>query len=991
MSPSSSSSPTGESNWSKRQRDRQIVILVDPYSTGCVVAQELQKRGYLIVAMWTIGFAEAMKSHVPKSCGKMEYYAQIDQLDTHELTLSKIREVANGHEVIACLAGGEAGVDYADAFSEYLAFTMPTKKILTNGTSIPNRRDKYIQQELCKQMGLRSVRQAGSDKFDENIQSFLKTEAYPVVLKPTESAGSDGVKLCYTYEDAQDHFETLMKGQLVNGGDCPSVLCQEFLKGTEYVIDHVSKDGVHKTCMIWVYDKRIANGANFVYFGMKPVDPSTPLASILINYTRRVLDALKISHGPTHGEVMITEDGPCLVEMNCRAHGGDGTFAPLAKALTGGYSQVEMTADAIVDPLNFARTPDRPSYPFKASGQEVIFVSRSKGIVKSTPGYDVIKMMPSFLHMDGLKSKGSDVDYTIDLVTGIGSVILMHKDPEVVKRDINFVRYLEDINGFFVYETKLENLKRPRGDAVVLPKNISLPSKPPRAPGSANLHRRNKSTEDLDHRRVFSSNGPSLVRIMSNDRPELGGFRGMGMLTKRMTTVDSSREAVVLVDPYSTGCCVAEEIMKRGFSVIALWTRGFSPEMKKHVPLSCRTLNYLAEVEESETLAKTSQSVYEAAGTLRLVACLAGGEAGVDLADALSEHIKVRSNGTNIPNRRDKKVQQDLIRQHGLRSVRQAGGSEFAEVKEFLETESYPVVLKPVESAGSDGVKLCHSFEEAEDHFHVLMSSQMVNGGDCPSVLCQEFLRGKEYVVDHVSRGGEHKTVMLWVYDKRPCHGSAFVYFGCVPVDSESLEAKILIPYVRGVLDALEFTNGPSHGEVMMTPDGPCLVEMNCRAHGGDGNWRPLCHHLTGGYSQVEATVDAFLDKKQFSILPSKPPSPYKASGQEVILVSFGRGVVKSTPGFEDIKQMPSFVYLETGVRPGIKVDYTIDLFTGIGSVILMHKDPAVLEEDIRRIRDMEKNNELFTFEKQAGYMKSPSLIGLDLLDVEDSAASRDL
>lgn len=766
-----------------------------------------------------------------------------------------------------------------------------------------------------------------------------------------------------------------MNGQLVNGGDCPSVLCQEFLNGTEYVVDHVSRDGVHKTCMIWVYDKRVANGANFVYFGMKPVDPSTPLASILINYTRRVLDALEIKHGPTHGEIMMTEDGPCLVEMNCRAHGGDGTFAPLAKALTGAYSQVEMAADAFVDPFAFAQTPDRPSYPFKAAGQEVIFVSRSKGIVKSTPGYKIIKMMPSFLHMDGMKTEGSVVDYTIDLVTGIGSVILMHKDPEVVKRDIDFVRYLEDINGFFVYETKLENLARPRGDAIVFSKTKTSPSKPPRAP-----HRRLKSTDTSHHQHVFSSDGPNLVRIMSNDRPELGGFGGMPMLTKRMTTVDSSREAVVLIDPYSTGCCIAEEIMKRGFSVIALWTRGFSPEMKTHVPLSCGNIKYLAEVEEGETLAQTSQKMYEAAGSLRVVACLAGGEAGVDLADALSEHIKVRTNGTVIPNRRDKKIQQEIIRKHGLRSIRQAGGSDFGEVKHFLENEPYPVVLKPVESAGSDGVKLCHSFEEAEEHFHVLMNSQMVNGGNCPSVLCQEFLRGKEYVVDHVSRDGEHKTVMVWVYDKRPCHGAEFVYFGCVPVDSESREAKIVIPYVQGVLDALEIRNGPSHAEVMMTPDGPCLVEMNCRAHGGDGNWRPLCRHLTGGYSQVEATVDAFLDKQQFSVLPSKPPSPFKASGQEVILVSYGRGVVKATPGFDIIKEMPSFVYLETGVRPGSRVDYTIDLFTGIGSVILMHKDPAILEGDIQRIRDMEKNNELFTFEQQSRYMKSPSIIGMDKL-----------
>jgi len=193
MAPSSFSSANVESNWLKRQSDRQIIILVDPYSTGCVVAQEFRKRGYLIIAIWTIGFAEAMKKHVPRSCGKMEYFAEIDELDTHEATFSKLREVAKGHEVVSCLAGGEAGVVLADAFSEYLSLIdhekpNPTRKILSNGTSIPNRKDKFIQQELCRRAGLRSIRQSGSDKF-ENVGEFLRTESYPVVLKPTESAG----------------------------------------------------------------------------------------------------------------------------------------------------------------------------------------------------------------------------------------------------------------------------------------------------------------------------------------------------------------------------------------------------------------------------------------------------------------------------------------------------------------------------------------------------------------------------------------------------------------------------------------------------------------------------------------------------------------------------------------------------------------------------------------------------------------------------------
>lgn len=278
---------------------------------------------------------------------------------------------------------------------------------------------------------------------------------------------------------------------------------------------------------------------------------------------------------------------------------------------------------------------------------------------------------------------------------------------------------------------------------------------------------------------------------------------------------DPSNQVVIVVDPYSTGCLVAKEINLRGYPIVALWTKGFSAAMKTHVPQSCGKINYLASVDEPMEggLQATADKLKAAIGGGKtFAACLAGGEAGVDLADCLSEFMGLLTNGTEIPNRRDKKIQQELIRKMGLRSVRQAGGDKLDQVEHFLRTESYPIVLKPNESAGSDGVKLCNSYEEAVDHFNVLMKSQMVNGGEVPAVLCQEFLKGKEYVVDHVSRDGIHKTMMVWVYDKRPANGSAFVYYACSPVSATSPEAKIIIPYVRGVLDALGIKNGPSHG-----------------------------------------------------------------------------------------------------------------------------------------------------------------------------------
>jgi biotin carboxylase len=286
------------------------------------------------------------------------------------------------------------------------------------------------------------------------------------------------------------------------------------------------------------------------------------------------------------------------------------------------------------------------------------------------------------------------------------------------------------------------------------------------------------------------------------------------------------------------------------------------------------------------------------------------------------------------------------------------------DVEEFLRTEQMPVVVKPVESAGSDGVKLCHSEEEAREHFEVLMGAQQKTGSQGAAVLCQEFLRGKEYVVDHVSMDGVHKTVMIWVYDKRAVNGAAFVYHGMLPVPSDSPEAQVLIPYVRGVLDALQIKNGPTHGEVMMTPDGPCLVEMNCRAMGGDGSFMPLARALTGGYSQVDAAVDSFLDAQKFDQLPDRPPSPFLAAGQWVLLVSFTEGKVKSCPGYERIKALDSFVYLESAIDAGCRIDYTTDLFTNVGSAILMHADEAQLRSDVEAIRKMEKDCALFELEE---------------------------
>jgi hypothetical protein len=106
---------------------------------------------------------------------------------------------------------------------------------------------------------------------------------------------------------------------------------------------------------------------------------------------------------------------------------------------------------------------------------------------------------------------------------------------------------------------------------------------------------------------------------------------------------------VVVVDPLSTGGTLAAELAQRGYAVIAAWSHEVSEEMRSHVPELARNLKYHAEIEELPTVAATAKAVTAAVGCdHELLACIVGCETGVKLADALSQELGLRTNGTEI-------------------------------------------------------------------------------------------------------------------------------------------------------------------------------------------------------------------------------------------------------------------------------------------------------------------------------------------------------
>jgi biotin carboxylase len=166
-------------------------------------------------------------------------------------------------------------------------------------------------------------------------------------------------------------------------------------------------------------------------------------------------------------------------------------------------------------------------------------------------------------------------------------------------------------------------------------------------------------------------------------------------------------------------------------------------------------------------------------------------------------------------------------------------------------------VVKPLQSAGSEDVYLCNSRAEAEAAFSRILGKVDGLGDVNEEVLIQEFLFGREFAIDKVSRDGVHKICAVWEYDKKCVNGSPFVYYGRCLRDSKLPEIRESILYGDKVLDALEIRNGASHMEVIYNDlTGPCLVEVGARCHGGEGEWMPITEECVG-YTQVCACVYA--------------------------------------------------------------------------------------------------------------------------------------
>ena len=323
---------------------------------------------------------------------------------------------------------------------------------------------------------------------------------------------------------------------------------------------------------------------------------------------------------------------------------------------------------------------------------------------------------------------------------------------------------------------------------------------------------------------------------------------------------------VAVVDPFSTGAMVAHLLSARGIDVVAVYSASMEQlgNLQNLVPKGI-VLNFVAVVAFEDIAVMASKLV-------GVAAVVPGTETGVELADKLSEYLNLRTNGTaQSEARRNKYVMGEAVRSAGIRAVKQLKSSVWSEIEAWIASwnpSPFKVIVKPLDSAGSDDVTLCFSLEEVKQAFGGIMGKVNGLGLVNRAVLVQEYLEGQEYVIDTVSRDGEHKVVAIWAYDRRAANGAQFVNFGQRLLTMSEEHCQAIVDYQLKVLNALGIKHGPTHGEVKWHQGEPVLIEVGARCHGGDGLWVSVASEVYG-YNQVQSTVDAYLFENAWKRIPA--------------------------------------------------------------------------------------------------------------------------
>ncbi|HEY9267307.1 MAG TPA: ATP-grasp domain-containing protein [Mycobacterium sp.] len=362
------------------------LVMVMPYQA---YIRKAQAEGFRIHAIWDPAEAERL------------FGAQADQY------LRNVEALADGFRLVDFTDHGA----YADAIrtaveetdadhvwhvgseeSMMLAYEVADElgKAVNSPRSVALLNDKLAMRTLLRDKGISAVRFAIAEHWSD-VAGLLADFTLPVVVKPTTLSASRGIYLLDDPADLPAWGETLQAYQY----DGP-VLVEEYLRGPEFSVETLTVRGEHH--VIGVTRKLLGPLPHFVERGHLFGGPATAQTSQVAALAVELLDAVGYQCGPAHTEIILTENGPRIVESQARL-GGDKI-----------PDIISIAQDFDIKQAMFGALAGRaPRLSQAQSIGHITYLSFASGVIRSVSGIE--------------EARGLDFVHTLNFPFSVGDVL----------------------------------------------------------------------------------------------------------------------------------------------------------------------------------------------------------------------------------------------------------------------------------------------------------------------------------------------------------------------------------------------------------------------------------------------------------------------------------------------------------------------------------------------------------------------------------------
>lgn len=246
---------------------------------------------------------------------------------------------------------------------------------------------------------------------EEEFTCAAKEMTGAFMVKPADNSGSRGiikVPATATAEEKKDAYAYSRENS--RSGD---VVVEEYMEGPEVSVETLTVDGICH--VIQITDKITTGSPYFVEMGhTQPTAHPAEIAEKIRQVAIAANRAVGITSGPSHTEVIVTKDGPKIVELGARL-GGDCITTHLTPLSTG----VNMVRCCIRIALGEA--PDLT--PKFSKGSAIRYFQQVPGVVKAIEGIEAAEKMPGIRQVSIVHGVGQSVGIINSSAARMGFVI----------------------------------------------------------------------------------------------------------------------------------------------------------------------------------------------------------------------------------------------------------------------------------------------------------------------------------------------------------------------------------------------------------------------------------------------------------------------------------------------------------------------------------------------------------------------------------------